>query len=65
MTNILTCGEVAKRLRLSKGQLSKLINGKIAGVPRLKTARLGRRVVVREETLEQWLRELESCNGAR
>lgn len=65
MSNILTCTETAERLKLSKGQLSKLINGKVKGVPRLKTARLGRRVLVREETLEQWLQEVESCNVAR
>lgn len=64
MARILTCTEAAKRLTVSKGQFSKLINGKVAGVPRLKTARLGRRVLVREETLEQWLQEVEQCNGA-
>jgi excisionase family DNA binding protein len=64
VSNILTCTETAERLKLSKGQLSKLINGKVPGVPRLKTARLGRRVLVREETLEQWLREVESCSVA-
>lgn len=63
MSNLLTCAETAKRIKISKGQLSKLINGKVPGVPPLKTARLGRRVLVREDTLERWLEEVESCNA--
>jgi excisionase family DNA binding protein len=65
MSNLLTCAETAKRMKISKGQLSKLINGKVPGVPPLKTARLGRRVLVREDTLERWLEEVESCNMDR
>ena len=65
MSNILTFADTAKKLKVSKGQFSKLINGKVPGVPRLKTARLGRRVLVREETLEQWLREVEACSADR
>jgi excisionase family DNA binding protein len=65
MGAILTAEDAAKRLKVSKGQFSKLINGKIRGVPRLKFARLGRRVLVREETLDEWLREVEACNVAR
>jgi excisionase family DNA binding protein len=64
MSTVLTFAETAKRLKLSKAQFSKLINGKIPGLPLLKTARLGRRVLIREETLEQWLQEVESCNVA-
>ena len=65
MSNLFTFSDTAKKLKVSKGQFSKLINGKVRGVPRLKTARLGRRVLVREETLEQWLREVEACSADR
>jgi excisionase family DNA binding protein len=63
-STVLTCSEAAKRLKCSKGQLSKLICGKLKGAPRLKVARIGRRVLVREESLDEWLREAEQCNGA-
>jgi len=62
-STLLMCEEVAKRLRCSKGQLSKVIQGKIKSLPRLNVVRLGRRVLVREESLEQWIREVERCNA--
>jgi excisionase family DNA binding protein len=67
VNNVLTCGELAKRLKCSKSHVSKLINGKVKGVPPLKTARIGRRPLVIEATLEQWLRDREAqpCNGDR
>lgn len=61
----LTFKEAADRLRCSKGQFSKLICGKVKGVPPLKVVRLGRRVVVREQTLQEWLLEAETCNADR
>jgi excisionase family DNA binding protein len=64
-STLLVCEEVAKRLRCSKGQLSKVIQGKIKSLPRLNVVRLGRRVLVREEALEQWIREVERCNADR
>jgi excisionase family DNA binding protein len=63
--NLLSFAETAKRLKVSKAQLSKLINGKIPGLPRLKIARFGRRVLVREEVLDQWVQEVEACNAGR
>jgi excisionase family DNA binding protein len=62
---LLSFSDTAKRLKVSKAQFSKLINGKVPGIPPLKIARLGRRVLVREEALEQWLREVEACNAGR
>jgi excisionase family DNA binding protein len=63
-STVLTFAETAKRLKCSKGQLSKLIHGKVKGAPRLKAAFLGRKVLVREENVDEWLREAEKCNGA-
>jgi excisionase family DNA binding protein len=62
-STVLTCEQVAKRLNCSRAQVSKLIHGKVKGAPRLKAAHLGRRPLVREESLEEWFREAEKCNG--
>ena len=63
MTQVLTSTDIAKRLRISKGQVSKLMNGKVKGAPRLKVMNIGRRKLVRDEALEEWCREAEACNG--
>jgi excisionase family DNA binding protein len=52
---ILTMMEVARALRCSKVHVSKMIHGKVNGASRLPVIRLGRRVVVRQSTLETWL----------
>lgn len=52
---ILTLPEVAKRLRCSKGHVSKLLKGRVRGVPPLTHMAMGRRKVVRREWLEAWL----------
>jgi excisionase family DNA binding protein len=57
--HLLTLAEVAATLRVSKAHVSKLINGRVRGTPPLPAARLGRRVIVRKESLEQWLLSLD------
>lgn len=52
---ILTLPEVAQRLRCSKAHVSKLLNGKIRGVPPLTHISMGRRKVVRRDWLDTWL----------
>lgn len=52
---ILTLPEVARRLRCSKGHVSRLLNGRVHGVPALTHMAMGRRKVVRREWLEAWL----------
>jgi excisionase family DNA binding protein len=51
---ILTALEVALELRCSKAHVYKLVNGRIPGVPPLPAIRLGRRVLIRQSTLEHW-----------
>jgi excisionase family DNA binding protein len=63
--SVLTCAEIAERLKCSKSQVSKLIHGKVKGAPRLKVVHLGRRPLVREESLEEWFRKSEKCNADR
>jgi hypothetical protein len=52
---ILTLPEVAQRLRCSKAHVSKLLNGKVRGVPPLTHISMGRRKVVRRDWLDAWL----------
>ena len=55
---ILTLREVAERLRCSKAHASKLLRGQVRGVPPLTHMEMGRRKVVREEWLDQWMDEV-------
>jgi len=59
-TGVLTVKEAALMLRCSKAHLCNVLNGKVAGVPHLPAVRIGRRVLFRRDSLEQWLREIES-----
>ena len=58
-SEILTIAEVATSLRCSKTHVCNLINGKVAGVPRLPAIEMGRRKLVRRSTLERWMRAVE------
>lgn len=60
---LLTLAEVADLLRVSKAHISKLINGHVPGVPPLPAARLGRRVIIRKKSLEEWLLLLDNSGG--
>jgi len=51
---VLTVAEVAEELRCSKAHVCNIINGKVVGVLRLPVICLGRRRLVRRETLEEW-----------
>ena len=59
---ILTLAEVARALRCSKAHVHNLIAGKVPGVRPLPSLRLGRRRLVRQPSLEEWIRATE--NGA-
>jgi excisionase family DNA binding protein len=56
---MLTVNEVAEVLRCSKSHVCKIINGQVAGTPRLPAVGLGRRKLVRRSTLLQWLADNE------
>jgi len=64
---LLTREEAMARLRLKAAFFSKITNGKVKGLPTLTSVRIGRRQLFREETLNQWIIDVESrsCNGAR
>lgn len=63
LPEVLTTREGAQVLRCSKAHFCNLLNGRVAGVPRLPYLRLGRRRLVRKATLMRWIEEVEL--GAR
>jgi hypothetical protein len=64
---LLTREEAMERLRLKPAHFSKVANGKVKGLPKLACVRIGRRQLFREETVHNWIIEVErlSCNEAR
>ena len=56
---VLTVIEVSAILRCSKAHVHNLINGKVQGVSPLPSLRLGRRRLVRRESLQQWIAQNE------
>jgi hypothetical protein len=52
---ILTICEVAGALRCSKAHVHNLIGGRVRGLPPLPAIHLGRRSLVRKESLVEWL----------
>lgn len=57
---VLTVSEVADWLRCSKAHVNNLIAGRVCGLHPLPAIRLGRRLVVRTESLVDWLERNES-----
>ena len=62
-TGILTLGEAARVIRCSKAHLLNIIHGRVANVPPFPSLRVGRRLLVRRESLERWLAAVESPAG--
>jgi len=56
---VLTIEEVADELRCSRAHVHNLINGRVSGVNPLPAIPLGRRRIVRRETLEEWKKDNE------
>jgi excisionase family DNA binding protein len=55
VNGVLTVAEVAAELRCSKAHVHNLINGKVLGVSPLPSLSLGRRRLVRRESLQLWI----------
>jgi len=62
---ILNLAEAATFVRCSRAHLCNIINGKVRGIPNLPIVRIGRRVLFRRESLEHWLREVETAGPKR
>lgn len=61
---VLTLYEVAKTLRCSKAHICNLIRGKVPDLPPLPIVRIGRRVLIRAESLAGWMRTVEIGGAA-
>jgi hypothetical protein len=63
---ILTREEAMEKLRLKPSFFSKIVNGKVKGLPRIPSVQLGRKQLFREESLNEWVAKVEelSCKKA-
>lgn len=59
-SQILSIAQVAALLRCSKAHVCKAIQGRVRGVTRLPALSMGRRKLVRQQSLEAWLAENDS-----
>ena len=57
--DILTVSDVAEMLRCSKAHVCKIINGQVRGTVPIPVIALGRRKLIRRETLLRWMSERE------
>jgi excisionase family DNA binding protein len=64
VSELLTIPEVTKALRVSKTTVLRLVNGDRAAPAKLPAVRIGRRILVRRETLEAFVRESEGLDSA-
>ena len=54
-SSVLSLKQAASYLQISKAHLSNVINGKVAGVPPVRSFRAGRRVLFKREWIDEWL----------
>ena len=52
---VMSLKQAAAYLQVSKAHLSNVINGKVQGVVPVRSFRLGRRVLIKREWIDQWL----------
>jgi len=60
---VITITEAALAMRCSKTHMQNVLQGRVANVPRLPCIRVGRRVLIRRESLELWMRAAEPPAG--
>jgi excisionase family DNA binding protein len=54
-TSVMTLAQAAVYLQVSKAHLSNVINGKVPGVKPVRSFRMGRRLLIRREWIDEWL----------
>ena len=59
ISEVLTVADVAKILRCSKAHVCKIINGQVTDTPPIPAINLGRRKIVRIQSLMRWMNEHE------
>jgi hypothetical protein len=52
---VFTLKQTAAYLQISKAHLSNVIRGKVAGIPPLRHAQIGRRILIKREWADEWL----------
>lgn len=57
-SHVLTLDQAANYLRISKAHLSNVINGRVAGVPPLRHAHAGRRILIKRTWADDWLEQM-------
>lgn len=55
---VMTLQQAAAYLRISKAHLSNVLNGKVPGVPPLRHASVGRRILIKRIWADEWLEEV-------
>lgn len=55
---VMTLKQAAAYLRISKAHLSNVLNGKVPGVPPLRHASVGRRILIKRIWADEWLEEV-------
>jgi hypothetical protein len=63
--DLLTLDDVARLLHCSKAHVSNAVNGRLQGCSPIPTVALGRRRLVRRETLIDWIARNERAASAR
>jgi excisionase family DNA binding protein len=58
-TPVMTLKQAAAYLQISKAHLSNVINGKVPGVQPVRCFRMGRRILIKREWVDQWLEAAE------
>jgi excisionase family DNA binding protein len=61
--DLLTVAEICEILHISKAHACNLISGRVKGCERLPAIHMGRRLLVRRESLLEWIRASERGNG--
>jgi hypothetical protein len=56
-SRVLTLKEATAYLQISKAHLSNILHWKVPGVPVLKHARVGRRILIRQTWADEWLEQ--------
>ena len=67
MSTLLTREETMARLRDKAAHFSKLVSGNVKGLPPLPCVQIGRRQLFREESVQQWIIDVEKtrkCSAA-
>jgi excisionase family DNA binding protein len=54
-SRVLRLKQAAVYLQISKAHLSNVINGKVSGVTPMRCFRMGRRVLIKREWIDEWL----------